>query len=522
MKKRLFKITRVSFPCFRLLLHLVFFSFLILSATTVATAGADDENSWLITNVVIIDGTGAKGERGAVRVAGDVIAGVGELLPADGEVVIDGQGQVLAPGFIDTHSHVNAEIREQRDALAAVSQGITTAVIGQDGGSPYPLQDWFAEQESNPAAINVASYAGHNTLRSMVMGDDFRRVATPAETRIMAVLLKIELDAGALGLGSGLEYEPGIHSHIDEMISLAKVAAAEGSRYISHIRSEDRWFMQAIDEIIEIGRVTGMPVQISHIKLAMKSLWGKAPELISKLDAARAEGIDITADIYPYTYWQSNMMVLIPSRDLNATEEYAYALSEIAPPEGFWLTQFDPQPEYVGKKLTEIAALRGVDPVTAMMQLTAESVAYGDSADSMIGTSMTEQDIYQLFTWPHTNLCTDGSLDDLHPRGTGSYTRVLGRYVREMKLLSLEAAIHKMTGLAAAHMGISQRGLIKPGMAADLVLFDPDTIIDNATPSNPQAANTGITSVWVNGRLVFDQGATTGQYPGRVIRRQSP
>ena len=498
----------------------VLLSGLLITALTMGIANADSQSAWMIKNVVIVDGTGAKGFSGAVRVTDGVISDVGELNPADGETVIDGRGQVLAPGFIDTHSHADSEIREQRDALAAVSQGITTVVIGQDGSSPFPLAEWFETQENLPAAVNIASYSGHNTLRDKVMGDDFRRVATAGEIETMSALLRRELDAGALGFGTGLEYEPGIHSLPVEVIDLARIAAAQGARYISHVRSEDRWLLQAIDEIIEIGRVTGMPVQISHIKLAMKSLWGTAPDLIQKLDAARAEGIDISADIYPYTYWQANMMVLIPSRDLNTIEEYEYALKEIAPPEGFWLTQFDPQPEYVGKKLTEIAELRGIDPVTAMMQLTAESLAYGDDADTMIGTSMLDNDIHQLFSWPHTNLCTDGSLDDLHPRGTGSFTRVLGRYVREQKLMSLEDAVHKMSGLSANHMGMTHRGLIRPGMAADLVLFDSETVIDNATPTDPQAANTGITTVWVNGIKVFNEGATTGKYPGQVIRRQ--
>lgn len=492
----------------------------LVTAPLMVEADTDSAQSFLIRNVVIIDGSGTKGFSGAVRVADGVIVDVGNLIATEGETSIDGKGQVLAPGFIDTHSHADSEIREHRDAYAAVSQGITTVIIGQDGSSPYPLADWFESQQSLPAAVNVASYVGHNTLRSEVMGDDFQRVATPGETESMGALLKTELDAGALGFGTGLEYEPGIHSVSDEVLNLAKIAAAEGTRYISHVRSEDRWFLQAVDEIIEIGRVTGMPVQISHIKLAMKSLWGTAPDLIQKLNVARAEGIDITADIYPYTYWQANMMVLIPSRDLNARSEYEFALKEIAPPEGFWLTQFDPQPEYVGKKLTEIAQLRQTDPVTAMMQLTAESKAYGDSADTMIGTSMIDDDIYKLWAWPHTNLCTDGYLADLHPRGTGSFPRVLGRYVREQKLMNLEEAVHKMSGLAARHMGISNRGLIRTGMAADLVLFDPDTVIDHATPTNPMARNSGISTVWVNGTVVFDAGVTSGHYPGQVIRRQ--
>jgi len=494
------------------------------STVKTQTTAAVAPSTWLISNVLVVDGGGTAGVPGSVRIEGSRILAVGDLQPLTGETVVDGLGQILAPGFIDTHSHADDGIMEHPGALAAVGQGITTVVVGQDGGAPFPLAEWFEKLEAAPVAINVASYAGHNTLRDHVLGGEFRREASAGEIESMSSLLRSELSAGALGLSTGLEYEPGIHSANQEVIDLAKITASVGGRYISHVRSEDRWFWEAIDEIIEIGRQTGMPVQISHMKLAMKSNWGRTAELIEILDAARAEGVDITADVYPYEYWQANMMVLIPSRNLAAREEYEYALKEIAPPEGFWLTRFDPQPEYVGKKLTEIAELRNTDPVTAMMQLTAESVAArtenGGNADSMIGTSMLEEDIKALLAWPHTNLCTDGSLDGLHPRGRGSYPRVLGRYIREQGLMGIEQAIQKMTSLPAMHMGFSDRGLIRPGMAADLVLFDPGTVIDNATPANPKEANTGITSVWVNGEMVFDQGTTTKHFPGQVIRRQ--
>jgi N-acyl-D-amino-acid deacylase len=501
--------------------------FLVATLLCITAACADGREPTppdvLVTNVIVIDGTGSAGTPGAVRLSGDTIVAVGDLEPRDAESVVDGGGLVLAPGFIDTHSHADDEIMERRDALAAVGQGITTVVVGQDGGSPQPLAGWFERFEQTPAAVNVAAYAGHNTLRDHVLGDEYRRAATAGEIEAMSSLLQAELDAGALGLSTGLEYEPGIYSESSEVLTLAQVAAASGGRYISHVRSEDRWFREAIEEIIGIGRATGMPVQISHIKLAMKSSWGKAGELIERLDAARAEGVDITADIYPYEYWQSNMMVLIPSRDLTAREEYEFALSEIAPPDGFWLTRFDPQPEYVGKTLTEIATLRGVDPVTALMQLTAESEAFvtedGSRANSMIGTSMIEEDIQALLKWPHSNVCTDGSLDGMHPRGFGAFPRVLGRYVRGQGLLPLEEAVHRMTGLAARHMGFTRRGLIRPGLAADLVLFDPATILDHATPTDPQAPNSGIATVWVNGVIVYNRGMVTGSHPGRVIRR---
>jgi N-acyl-D-amino-acid deacylase len=483
----------------------------------------DTVGGYLITNVQLIDGSGAPPRAGAVRVNGDEITDVGTLEPLEGERVIDGGGQVLAPGFIDTHSHAGDDLGEHPDAVPVVSQGITTIVSGQDGGSDYPLADSFARLEATPAAVNVASYAGHNTIRYAVMGDDYKRTATDAEVTQMESMLRQELAAGALGLAGGLEYDPGIYSEPEEMLRLARVTAEMGGRYIAHIRSEDRWFEQALDETIEIGRQTGMPVQISHVKLAMKSLWHRAPEFIDKLNRARSEGIDISADIYPYEYWQSNLLVLLPKRDITDREEATFALTEIAPADGVWMSRYAPEPSYVGKTLPEVAELRDTDPVTAFMQLLAESdeweKEHGGSADGIIARSMIEEDILELLKWPHTNVCTDGGIVDLHPRARGAYPRILGRYVRELKALSLEDAVHKMTGLAAQHMGFTDRGLLEPGMAADLVLFDPATVIDHATPEDPEALSTGITTVWVNGVEVWNGAEPTGARPGRVIRR---
>lgn len=488
-----------------------------------ATVCRNDPPGFLITNAIVIDGSGTPGFSANVRINDGLIADIGDLNPCAGETVVDAAGQTLAPGFIDTHSHADSGIFEHPDALAAISQGITTVVIGQDGGSPYPLADFFSKLEENPATLNFASYVGHNTIRTEVLGEDYQRVATEDEVDYMKKILETELKSGALGLASGLEYEPGIYSDTAEVLALAKVAAAAGGRYISHIRSEDRWFEDAVDEIILIGRETGMPVQISHMKLAMKRLWGSAEETLAKLDAARADGVQITADIYPYEYWQSTMMVLLPERDYTDREAIAEVLDQIAPPDGFWMTKFDPQPEYVGKTLTEIAALREIDTVTAFTQLAEEaermSEETGERTEAMIGTSMVEADIGQLMAWPETNICTDGSLTDLHPRGTGSFPRVLGRYVREQKLMPLETAIHKMTGLSASHMGFTDRGLIRQGAVADLVLFNPETVIDRATPLEPDTLSAGITSVWVSGELIFSDGAATDNRPGKIIRR---
>ena len=430
------------------------FGFALLAACEGEPLPSADPATQLITNVVLIDGTGAPQRKDSVRILGGKIIDVGDLSARINDTVIDGGGQVLAPGFIDTHSHADTELFDQPGALAAISQGITTVVIGQDGGSPLRLLDFRLKLLDQPAAINVAAYSGHNTLRRHVLGENYQREATEPEIAVMSQFLREDMQAGALGLATGLEYDPGIYSSTEEVIALARVAAGYGGRYISHVRSEDRWFEQAIDEIIEIGREASLPVQVSHIKLALAGLWGRAPEILAKMDAARAEGIDITADIYPYEYTLSAM--------------------------------------------------------------TAQT---GEAADMIIGTSMREDDIRVLMAWPHTNICTDGSLDDLHPRGTGTFPRVLGRYVREQGLLSLEQAVHKMTGLSAAHMGFVDRGVIRPGAAADLVLFDPDTIIDNATPQNPGALSSGISKTWVNGQIVFEDGRATGLVPGRFIAR---
>ena len=257
----------------------------------------------------------------------------------------------------------------------------------------------------------------------------------------------------------------------------------------------------------------------------MTPLWGKAPEIIDKLDAARADGVNITADIYPYEFWQSTMMVLLPERDYTDRAAVEEALDTIAPAEGIWMSRFTPNPDFVGMSIPEIADVLELDPVSTFQELARMADEWtrensnGERAEMIIATSMNEADIHALMRWEHTNICSDGGLQDLHPRGAGSFPRVLGRYARDQGLFSLETAVHKMTGLTARHMGFTDRGLIREGMIADLVLFDPDTVIDNATPAAPQAISTGILSVWVSGEQVYTDGAATGARPGKIIRR---
>ncbi len=472
----------------------------------------------LIVNARIVDGTGSPAVSGAVRIDGERIVAVGSLEPLPGETVVDAGGLTLTPGFIDTHSHHDRGLFEDRAALPVVSQGVTTIVAGNDGSMSYPVRELFERQAKTPAAINVATYVGHGDLRDAVMGKDYKRHATPAEIARMRALLAAGMGAGALGLATGLEYDPGINSDTGEVIDLAKEAARFGGRYISHVRSEDRWFWAAIDEIVRIGREAKIPVQVSHMKLAMVDWWGQSKRLLDTLEKARAEGVDITADVYPYEYWHSTLTVLFPDRDYTNRETAEFVLKSIAPADGLLISEYSLEPSLVGKTIAEIARMKGMDEPATLMELTLRSQVDG-AKEGVIGTSMRADDIAAIIAWPHSNICSDGALVSRHPRSTGAFTKVLRTYVREQKLFSFEEAIRKMTSLGAAHVGIVDRGTIRAGAYADLVLLDPDTVADRSTTRDPTALSIGIRSVWVNGQLVYRDGQSTGAFPGLGLKR---
>ncbi|HEX2451856.1 MAG TPA: D-aminoacylase [Gemmatimonadales bacterium] len=489
----------------------------LLSILAIATPA----ETTLVVNAVVVDGTGAPGRRASVRIAGGRILAVGALKPARGDRVVDARGFVLAPGFIDTHAHYDDSLLVRLDALPAVSQGITTIVVGQDGEQPYPLADFFGRLQASPAAVNVASYAGHGTIRRDVLGDDFRRAASAAEVATMRQRLERELAAGALGLSTGLEYDPGIYSDPDEVLALVKVTAAAGGRYISHVRSEDRRFYSAITELLDVGKQARLPVQLSHAKLAMRSLWGSAPKLLERLDSARKTGVDVTLDVYPYTYWQSTITVLFPGRNFSDSGEAELVLAEVAAADGIRITDAADR-SIVGRSIAEIARDAGEAPVLTLMRLAQRGDSIeraGDDYIGIIGTSMAEEDIATLLAWPHANVSSDGASGGGHPRGWGAFPRVLGRYVRERKVVSLEDAVRKMTSLSAAHVGLKDRGTIAPGSRADLVLFNPKTVADRATPASPSLPAAGILRVWTNGVEVYRDGKPTGARPGVVLRR---
>ncbi len=478
----------------------------------------------LIKNVQVMDGTGTPARNVSVRIQGKRILTVGNLQPFEGEEIIDGEGKILAPGFIDSHSHLEGSLTKYPEALGALNQGITTIVAGQDGGSD-PVDSIKASMKTIPAAINVATYTGHATIREKIMGTaNLSRPATNEELEKIKQLLKEELQKGSLGLSSGLEYEEGFYSNRNEVIELAKVAAAEKGRYISHIRSEDISMTDALDEIINIGREAKLPVQISHIKIALKDDWGTAPALLATLQNARAEGIDITADCYPYDFWNSTVRVLFPKKDFTSLEGATYATEHLFDPEGSVMVRFAPDSNYKGKTVGAIAKLRNETPAKTLLYLVAAASDYqkqhpdAGGIETIMGKSMSEDDVMSFLAWGHTNVCSDGA-NGGHPRGYGSFTKILNRYVKEKKIMSWEDAIHKMTGLAAEHTGITNRGIIAPGYFADLVLIDPATVKDNSSIENSKALSDGILKVWVNGVLVYKDKTAQQKFPGEFVGR---
>ncbi len=478
----------------------------------------------LIVNARLIDGSGAPARTTAVRIEGDWITAVGDIKPTAGDSIVDAGGLVLAPGFIDSHSHHDRGAFAERAMPGLLAQGVTTVVVGNDGSSDVGLAELATIFAKAPPAINVATYTAHGELRDTVMGADFKRTATPAEVAKMQTLLTADMAAGSLGLSTGLEYDPGIYSDKGEVVALAKTAAANGGRYISHMRNEDITFDAALDELLDIGRLAKLPVQISHLKLATVDRWGGAKAVLAKLDAARATGIDVTADVYPYEYWQSSLTVLFPKRDFTDVAAAQFALTKLSTPEGMLIARFAPEPALVGKTIAQIAAARGTPPAETYLALIQQAEAYraahpgATGVESVIGTAMRSDDVADFVAWPHSNICSDGSSHGLHPRGNGSFAKIIRLYVRETQRLGLEEAVHKMTGLSAAHLGMSNRGIVRPGAMADLVLFDPATFTDHASNATPEAPATGMARVWVNGIEVWN-GAPTGAFPGRFIKR---
>jgi N-acyl-D-amino-acid deacylase len=491
---------------------------LTLAAAGLAGAHQDPTKTILISGGTVVDGTGGVARRADVRLRGDTIAEIAATLPplAD-ERVIDAAGQTVAPGFIDMHSHADRGIGEHPDASSQVLQGITTAVVGQDGGGTMPVSDFFAEIESSRPAINFATMVGHGTVRGLVLGADYRRKATSAEIETMKALVDRGMRDGALGLSSGLEYDPGFYAETNEVVELARVAGRYGGLYASHVRDEENSVLDAWREAIEVGRQAGVAVEISHVKLASKPVWGKAAEGLGLLERARRDRLTVMADWYPYTYWQSSLYVLIPDRDFDNRRKWEVGLEEIGGPQNVLVTNYRPDSSFNGRTIAEIAASSGKDPISLIIEM----IHGGGPGIGIIVTAMTETDLEKLFAHPQVLVCSDGGLTGRHPRGYGTFPRVLGKYVRDRKLVTLPEAIAKMTGRSAQQLGLSDRGVLAAGKKADVVVFDATAIQDAGTPQQPSQPPAGVKTVILNGEPVLLNGVMTSARPGRGLRRES-
>jgi N-acyl-D-amino-acid deacylase len=497
-------------------------SVFIFCACLCVCVAAQQSRSLLIQHALVYDGSGSKPIGVDVRIEGDRITQLApRLKPDKGEQVIDATGLALAPGFIDMHSHADGDIFKDPDATVVIRQGVTTVLTGQDGDSEYPLAEFFAKLEKTPTTINLASMAGQGTLREQVMGKDLARASTPEELAKMKALLQQEMDAGAFGLSTGLEYDPAHFSTLGELIELSKVAAAAKGFYISHVRDEGNDVFKSFDEILEIGRRAHIPVEITHIKLGTTPVWHEAARLNDYFAQAKKDGVTLWADVYPYTYWHSNARVIILDRDFYNPAKVTKALEENGGPSRFHVVHFEPDPSINDKTLDQIALQWKMTPVEAYIKIIRDTEPRADGKrpeEDVIVESMSEDDVTWFIADPRITFSSDGGLFMQHPRSAGTFPRILGYYAREKKALPLEMAIQKMTSLPAQHIGLKDRGKIAKGYIADLVLFDPTKIRDQSTIEHWNARPVGISAVMVSGRWVVKDNNLTGERPGKVLR----
>ncbi len=514
---------------------------LLLLLLVAASSWAADYD-WLFRNARVVDGTGNPWFLADVAVADGRIAAVGRFPNADASRIVDASGLVLAPGFIDIHTHIEQTIAAVPLGDNFVFDGVTTVVTGNCGGSKVELSQWFAELEEAGIGLNIASLIGHNSVRAHVVGGE-ARAATPEELEEMAALVGEGMKDGAVGFSTGLIYVPGTYAETAEVIALAKVASQAGGIYASHIRNEENGVLDAISEAVEIGREADIPVQIAHFKISSRKLWGKSDQTLGLIEKARREGIDIRVDQYPYDRSSTSINVLLPTwvfdggreaalarlRDAETRAKIAAEMEEMLVSWGFedysysLVAECRADPSLEGRNISEINRMRGREASVANEILTIMEILNQGGA-SMIYHKMSSQDVERILSHPFTAVASDGGTRIFgkgkpHPRSYGTNARVLATYVREKKLLTLEDAIRRMTSLPASTMGFHDRGIIRPGFAADLALFDPERVRDNATFQDPHRFSDGFELVLVNGEAVVEDRKLTGKRPGRILRR---
>ncbi len=494
----------------------------------------------ILTNARIVDGTGNPWFFGDVAVSGDTIVTVGRL-SGTARRTVDAKGLVVAPGFIDIHSHSRQAIFEHPAAENTLRQGVTTVIDGNDGSSPLPLGAFFKKLEQISANTNFGSFVGQGSVREAVMGTQ-NRAATPEEIGRMRALVRQAMLDGAMGISTGLFYVPGNYSSTEEILELARVAGSLGGMHISHMREEGAQILASVNETIRIGEEGGLPTQVTHHKIIGRANWGKSRETLALVEAARARGVDVTVDQYPYTASSTGTAALFPQWSLEggrngllkrlsdpavrAKIKAAIADSILndrgaGDPKNVVLARCPWDASLDGKSLGKITDERGRNPTVENAAETAIKIQEKGGC-SAIYHAIDEEDIERILKYPFTMIASDGGVVPFgqgvpHPRNYGTFVRVLGRYVRERQVLSLEDAVRKMTSLPANRLGLRDRGVIRPGMKADLAVFDPAVIADRATFLEPHQYAVGVSHVVLNGRLALADGKLTGDRPGRVL-----
>jgi N-acyl-D-amino-acid deacylase len=519
------------------------FPLLLALCLAPAPFGTAAELDLLIKGGRVVDGTGAPWARADVAVRGDAIVAVAPRIDAPAWRTIDAAGRVVAPAFIDIHTHARRGIFEVPTADNYVRQGVATLVEGQDGSSPLPLGDFLAKVEALRPAVNFASLVGHGSVREAVMGAA-DRAPTASELARMQELVRVAMRDGAFGLSTGLFYVPGTFARTDEVVALARVAGEMGGIHVSHVRDEAAGLVASVEETIAIGEQGHLPTQVTHHKAIGRASWGKSRETLRLLEDARSRDVDATADAYPYTASSTALAAaLLPAwalegggsalrQRLSSPETRArireVAIGKIRDERGggdpanvrIAACAFDPTLE--GKTLADVLRERGREvTVENAADLALEIVERGGA--SGVFHALAEEDVERILASPLTMVASDGEIPVFgrgapHPRSYGTFARVLGVYVREKHLLTLEEAVRKMTSFPAARLGLVDRGLVRPGMKADLVVFDPATIRDRASFEKPHQYAEGVSLVMVNGEVVLDGDRMTGARPGCVLR----